>query len=355
MGEPSLLVEVEDAMASRSVARRGETLRKVTDLFVDSAERYNQQQVALFDDVLGRLADSTDNTAKAELSQRISTVANAPANLVDRLACDESFEVAQHVLANSTQVSEARIAELASSKGRRHMLAIASRKQLAEQITDTLLKRADPQVVRTVATNGGAKVSEKGFETLSDLAKADASLAEVVVQRQDIPHKHFRTLIAMAPRAVQDRLAAQNPRLAERIRHAIAEAEEESRPVARDYTGAKETVDSLFKNKMLDDETVHDFAKAEQFEESVVALAVLCGLTIGPAVKLMTDEPISTLLIAARAAELTWPTVKALMLLKTAGHSSPQDIEDARMNFIRLNPMTAKQGLKFYKQRVSQS
>lgn len=355
MGDPAFLVEVEDAIATRSASGRGETLRKVTDLFVGGAERLNEQQVAVFDDVLVRIVELTDTAAKAELSERLSTIANAPVNVVDRLANDDSIEVAQPVLANSNRVSEARLAELAATKGRRHMLAIAGRQQLGEQITDALLRRGDHQVARTVATNAGARVSEKGYEALVDLAAGDPHLAEFVVQRQDIPPRHFRTLIAMAPEPVQQRLASTNPRLAERIRQAIAEAQEAAQPVQRDYTRAKETVDALAKTEMLDDDTVHDFAKAEQFEESVVALAVLTGLTIEPTARLLTSEPVSTLLIAARSAELTWPTAKALMLLRTAGHSSPQDIEDARMNFVRLNPVTAKQGLKFYKQRTGQS
>jgi uncharacterized protein (DUF2336 family) len=348
--------EVDDAIAKRSASRRGETLRKMTDLFVGGAERYSDAQVALFDDVLGRLASSTDTTAKAELSERLSIVNNAPAKLINQLATDDAFEVAQPMLANSTRVSDAVLADVAANKGRRHMLAIAGRRQVGANITDVLLKRADPQVVQTVASNAGAQVSEKGYDTLADLAANDPHLAEFVVQRQDIPHRHFRTLIAMAPEAVQQRLAATNPRLAERIRQVVAEVSQEAaQKVQRDYTHANETVDALAKAQILDDEVVHDFAKAGQFEESVVALAMLTGLTIEPAARLMTSEPLNTLLIAARAIELTWPTVRALMLLRTGGHSSPQDIEDARINFIRLSTVTAKQGLKFYKQRVGQT
>jgi hypothetical protein len=68
----------------------------------------------------------------------------------------------------------------------------------------------------------------------------------------------------------------------------------------------------------------------------------------------LLTEPVDALLIAAKSADLTWPTAKCLLLLRTAGHSAPQDIEDARMNFIRLKPETAKQGIKFYKLRASQ-
>jgi uncharacterized protein (DUF2336 family) len=356
-GDPSLLAELEGAMKSRSASGRGETLRRVTDLFVGGASRFNDQQVALFDDVIGRLADATDTTAKAELSERLSAVDNAPVNVVHQLAADDSIEVASPVLTNSKRLDETKLADIAASKGRRHMMAIASRRVLGELVTDALLKRGDSQVVRTVATNVGAKVSEKGFEKLVGLAADDPHLAEFVVQRQDIPHRHFRTLIDMAPEAVQQRLASTNPRLAERIRQAIAEAEQEKvQAVTRDYTKAKEIVAPLAKAQTLGDDIVFEFAKNSQFEEVVVSLAVLTGMTIDPAARLLTSEPTNTLLIVSRALSLTWPTVKALVGLRNAGHIvAPQDLEDIRMQFIRLNPETAKQGLKFYKMRASQS
>ena len=355
IGDPSLLAEIEGAMASRSASGRGDTLRKVTDLFVGGAAKFNDQQVALFDDVIGQLADSTDTPAKAELSQRLSSVDNAPVNTVHRLAADDAIDVAQPILANSSRLDETKLADIAATKGRRHMLAIAGRRQLGERVTDALLKRGDQQVVRTVATNGGAKVSEKGYEKLVDLATSDPHLAESIVARQDIPHRHFRTLIALAPEPVQQRLASTNPRLAERIRQAIAEADEEkAQAVHHDYTHAKETVAVMAKAQTLGDDVVFEFAKNGQFEEAVVALAVLTGMTIDPASRLLTSEPTNTMLIVARAASLTWPTVKALIVLRNAPHLvAPQDLEDARMSFIRLNPETAKQGLKFYKLRAA--
>lgn len=51
----SLIVELESAVQGSSHARRVETLRRVTDLFFTAADRYTEEQVGLFDDVLGRL------------------------------------------------------------------------------------------------------------------------------------------------------------------------------------------------------------------------------------------------------------------------------------------------------------
>jgi len=357
VGKPSLIAELEDALASRSDDKRTQTLQKVTDLFIGNAPNYSEEQVALFDNVIGRLADGSDVSAKAELSGRLASIDNAPINVVRSLAADDLIDVAGPVLAQSNRINDAQLADLAATKGRRHMLAIAGRQDLSEQVTDALLTRSDQHVARAVATNVSARVSEKGYATLVDIAAGDASFAECVVQRQDIPQRHFRTLIALAPEAVQRRLAATNPRLAERIRQAINEAEQEKpKEIQRDYSQAVATIAALAKEGTLVDETVHGFAKDGRFEEAVAALAVLAALPIDAAGRLFTSEPTDTVLIVAKAVGLTWPTAKSLLLLRTSGRSlSPGDLDSAKQNFVRLGPVMAKQGLHRYKSRTVQS
>jgi uncharacterized protein (DUF2336 family) len=353
-GNTSLMGDLERAMATRSGQRRSDTLRKVTDLFIENAPSYGSDHVMLFDDVMGRLVEDGDVAAKAELSERLASIDNAPPKLVDRLAADDMIDVAGPVLASSNRLSERQLAAIAASKSRRHLMAIAGRRNLSGQVTDTLLARGDGQVARTVATNAGAALSDKGYDKLAELAASDPSLAECLVVRADIPHRHFRTLVAIAPEPVRRRLANTNPRLAERIRQAIVEAEQENaQAVQRDYARAKATVKSLLDAGGLTDEAVLGFAKAGQFEETVVALAVLVRLSIDAVSRLMTSEPTDTVLIAAKAAGLTWPTVKHLVVLRTAARASPDDLESARLNFLRLKPETARAGLLLYKTRIA--
>ena len=47
-----LLGEVEDAMASGSLARRGKIVRHITDLFIVGSTQCSDQEIELFDDVL---------------------------------------------------------------------------------------------------------------------------------------------------------------------------------------------------------------------------------------------------------------------------------------------------------------
>ena len=50
-----LIAELEEAVRSGSAEKRVETLRRITDLFLGEADRLNDAQVGVFDDVLGAL------------------------------------------------------------------------------------------------------------------------------------------------------------------------------------------------------------------------------------------------------------------------------------------------------------
>jgi uncharacterized protein (DUF2336 family) len=347
--------DLENAVAAHSAERRSETLRKVTDLFAGRAAQFSEEQVALFDGVIDRLAQDADVAARTELSARLAAIDNAPVATVARLANDDAIAVAGPVLKGSARLSETQLAALAATRSQGHLQAIAGRRGLGAPVTDALLTHGDGHVVRAVAGNSSARLSESGFDRMAELAGRDPRLAECVVARADIPSRHLRTLATLLPEPVRQRLAANNPQLAERIRAAVAQAAEDAaHAVRRDYSPARETVAAMAKAGTLGDASVMEFAKAGQFEETVVALAALVRLPIALSERLLLTEPVDTLLIAAKSADLTWPTVKCLLLLRTASHLSPQDIEDARMNFIRLKPETAKQGIKFYKLRATQ-
>src|ERR1700684_3045884 len=93
----SLISELEDAIQSGSKDKRVDSLRRITDLFVSDANRLNDQQIEVFDDVLGHLIKRIEGKALAELSRRLSPINNAPIEIVRRLARDDDITVAEPV------------------------------------------------------------------------------------------------------------------------------------------------------------------------------------------------------------------------------------------------------------------
>src|SRR5260221_7605711 len=99
MGAPaSLLPELEEVVQHGSAEKRAETLRRITSLFLESAPKFNDDHVALFDDVIGCLIEEIEAKALAELALRIAPVANAPAGVVRKLAKSDDIAVAGPML-----------------------------------------------------------------------------------------------------------------------------------------------------------------------------------------------------------------------------------------------------------------
>ena len=101
----SLLDELQTTLAHGTVARRVETLRRVTDLFINGAVDYSDEQIGLFDDVFQCLIEHIETSAKALLANRLAPIDTAPPLTIRALAFDDLIEVAAPVL---SQVGAAR-------------------------------------------------------------------------------------------------------------------------------------------------------------------------------------------------------------------------------------------------------
>src|SRR3954468_8897435 len=183
----SLIIELEDAMRSGETARRVDTLRRVTDLFLSGAERFSDEQVQLFDDIIGSLINHIEGLALAELGEQLAPVDNAPVRVIRQLARHDEIAVSGPVLSRTERLVESDLVEIAETKSQAHLLAISGRRQLAIPITDVLVRRGDTKVARKVAGNFGATFSERSFDMLVERAGQDGTLAEKIVQRSDIP------------------------------------------------------------------------------------------------------------------------------------------------------------------------
>ena len=188
MSEPRVLIaELDSTLQRVSSSQQLVMLRRVTDLFVNGAGAFADEHVAVFDDVIGRLMDKVDRQALAELSNRLASIGNAPANVVERLARHDDIAIAGPLLQKSDVVKDQTLTEVAGSKGERHLAAIAGRAQLSEAVTDVLVGRCTVDTVRKVTENNGASLSEVGFVKLINRAKTDKALATAIESRTDLP------------------------------------------------------------------------------------------------------------------------------------------------------------------------
>jgi uncharacterized protein (DUF2336 family) len=349
----SLIPELERVIQQGSADKCAEMLSGITSLFLSGAGQFNEDHVALFDAVFARLIDDIETRARAELSERLAPVENAPPKLVRRLANDDDISVAAPMLELSPRLVDADLRDIAGSKGQQHLLAISVRQAISEAVTDVLVQRGDRDVIKTVVDNQGARLSEKGFSTLVERAADDGVLAEKVGQREDIPPRLFRTLLFQATEVVQQRLLTKaRPETAAEIRRVLAKVSEEigaKAPAPRDYTEAKAAVIALKQQAKLGEPSLLSFAKDGHFEETVAALAALTSVPVETVERLMAGDRPDPVLILCKGAGFGWQTVRAIILVRPGVKGkSNQSIEAAYANFERLSPSTAQRVTRFW-------
>jgi len=354
--QDSLIDQLENVLASKNLSKRGEVLRRVTDLFIHGSGSFSEEQIELFDGVMSTLVESVELAARAAFGSRLAGVADAPGRVIRKLAFDEAIEVAAPVLTHSARLDEATLVEGARTRGQGHLLAISGRSVLTEAVTDVLVDRGNEEVVVSTAGNCGAKFSTAGMSTLVKKAQQSGDLALCIWSRPDIPRRDLLKLFAQASETVRGRLEAANPRQAALIRSAVADASEEIQATARagshEHARALTDVRSLHALGQLDEPALLGFARNGNFDKTAVALSLMCGLPIGLVERALVQSETEQVLILAKAIELSWETTKAILTLHATRGGLTQDWLDQRFaSFLRLQPKTAKTALQFYRLR----
>src|ERR1700742_1450109 len=350
----SLLDELQNTLAHGTVARRVETLRRVTDLFINGAVDYSNDQIELFDDVFQCLMHHIETAAKALLSNRLAPVDRAPPLTIRALALDDLIEVAAPVLSKSERLDDDALIETARNKSQAHLMAISTRRVLSGAVTDVLVLRGNDEVIQSTVNNPGAEFSERGFTRLVNRAEGDDNLATCIGLRPTIPRHLYLKLIAKASATVRARLEAANPQQAEEVPTAVREATQRARSatsaVSKETAIAHALVKSLYEDGRLDEHQVTLFAEAGKFDETNAAVAALSNVPVAIAETMMVEAPSEGVMILAKVSGMSWSTVRAIIEMRdNLLGGEPTNLQTCRDTYERLRPSTAQQVLRFHR------
>ena len=349
----NLLDELQTTLAHGTVARRVETLRRVTDLFINGAVDYSNDQIALFDDVFQCLMTHIEASARALLADRLAPIDAAPPLTIRALAFDDLIEVAAPVLSQS-RLDDDTLIETARNKSQAHLMAISMRRVLSGAVTDVLVLRGNDEVIQNTINNPGAEFSERGFTRLVDRAEGDDNLASCIGLRPTMPRHLYLKLIAKASVTVRERLEAAHPQRAGEVPTAVREATRLARSapsaITRDTAIAHALVKSLYEDGRLDEHQVTAFAEAGKFDEANAAIAALANVSVSIAENMMVETRAEGVMILAKVSGMSWSTVKAIIEMRDdLSGLEPSDMESCKATYERLRPSTAQQVLRFHR------
>lgn len=353
---PPLLPELDDIVKGASPQKRADAMLKISGLFREGAGQFRPQHVDLFDGILTGLVLNTDINARAELAAQMADLANAPPMLINKLVRDDEIKIAGPLLRASPLIDEDTLTDIARNKGQPHLLAMSVRASLSPPVTDVILRRGEREVIRSVAGNEGAAFSPIGYSSLVKRAADDGVLAISLGQRSDLSQTHLKQLMNSSVDLVRRRLfEAASPARKAAINQVLDDMPgvEAIETPQRDFNQAQRAILALHRTGRLDEAKVFELAKDYKYDATVAALAMMTGVKISIVDHLMTGDRHDPILIMGKSLDFDWPTVKALIVLRSGVARVPASstFEEARGNYERLVPVTAQRVLNFWKSR----
>jgi uncharacterized protein (DUF2336 family) len=350
----SFLIELEDAVSRGTPESCLRALWHATDILI--AGRYSEEQIATFGEVINRLAVEIEHSARAELSNKLAPSSNAPPSTVNKLAFDDSIDVAEPVLRQSEQIDTKALIATARTKSQQHLLAISKRKSLSDAVTDVLVVRGSPEVVTSVAANAGARFSGLGFLHLLQRSEDDSVLAEQLGLRKDIPRHLFQQLIAKASDEVKRKLATERPDMGDLIHNVVIDLtgtiHAKFGPASKNYFAAKRMVGKLHQYGDLNEDRVFEFAHSLKFNETAVALSLMCDVPVDVVERALVDANREAVLILAKALDFSWATTMSLLFLGAPNYRiTAGELERMKSDFQKLNVETSSHVLSVYRSR----
>ena len=293
-----------------------QVLEEAADLFLSNVDRLSDSQIGAVDGVLSHLIGRVDASTVVHLSEALAPINRAPRQAIRKLAFHQDPLVAAPVLRCSPCLSEADLLEIAKGCSQQHLLAISDRKILNEALTDALLRFGDVNVSNALARNAGARFSECGYATLVGRAERDERLAEKLGLRLDIPGSLLRELLGKVADVVRARfLTAPRPVVKEKAKGSVAAVTEPAR-VTRpkiDYAPVQAEIVALNRTGKLNDSTVNRFAVRQEYAHVVAAIALKADVKIEAIEPLLDSDRVYGLIVACKAARLTWSTTTMIV------------------------------------------
>ena len=173
--------------SSQDANDRNLLAESLSELVLASGRSLSEAEQDLVFDIVRQIIHDVEMRVRRLLADKLAARDNTPHDLVMTLANDV-IEVAYPILTKSKVLQDGDLISLILEHTARHQLAITQRETISPQVSDQLVDTGDPEVIRSLLDNSGAKISEKTFEELVDQSQTMVDLQGSLARRADLPN-----------------------------------------------------------------------------------------------------------------------------------------------------------------------
>jgi uncharacterized protein (DUF2336 family) len=331
-------------------------LENISHLFLSSAGRLSERETALMSDILGKLVHEVEMSVRRELSERLADVDVAPHDLVVTLANDE-IEVAGPVLMRSGVLRDSDLIEIIKARTHEHMLAVAGRDALSEDVSDAIVDGGDDNVIEVLLRNQDAQMSRHAMEYIVDQSKRIDRFQQPLLRRADLPHDLAHRMFWWVSAALRDYILKSHTVDEVVIDDFIRDSTETVLArMQREWPGntaAQRLIRRMAETGELTVKFLVNAVRQGQLQVFTAGLAWLCHLDLGTAQRIVLDPGGEPLAVACRAMGLERADFASVFMLTRkpgAGNEAALTINPVLAMFDSVDESNAKRALAYWRE-----
>lgn len=204
-------------------AVRAELASKVAQLTAPDGRGAQEKAQRFVEEALELLARDQATRVRRILAEALKSVADAPPQVIQRLARDAEDVVACPILEFSPLLSEEDLLEIIASSGVSNRLcAISRRSNLGEAISDAIVQRKDRKAVTELLANGSAQIREETLDRLIDGSMQETTWQPPLIERPMLSSRAVKKLAGFVADSLLKKLQSRSD-LDQQTAEAVAE------------------------------------------------------------------------------------------------------------------------------------
>lgn len=322
-----------DLLLSRDddVAVRFNLAEKIAQLIPGLNEAELDKVHELAHRVLELLVKDQATRVRRILSETLKDIANAPPEIIRRLARDVDLVVCAPVLEHSTVLTDEDLLEIITSGPVLGALSVISkRKNISEDLSDAIFFSEDIDAIGIMLGNKSAQIREDTLDRIVERARDIEPWHEPLVGRPTLSRKAVLRLAEYVSDNLLDTLALRSDlgdNVAEAVREEFErrmEAAERSRN--RDEGGPPgERAKKLHDHGELDDKAVREASQGGETEFVKAALVLKSGLHVNTVAQILDVASVKGVVALCWKADLSMQT--AVLVQKRIAKIPPREVQ----------------------------
>ncbi|WP_420549970.1 DUF2336 domain-containing protein [Curvivirga sp.] len=201
----SSLTELVDIARDDTPESRNMLISSINNICLASGREMSAREKDLIYDIVAQLLQAVELQVRENLAASLAEQQDVPKELVLALANDV-IDVARPVILKSKILEDQDLIQLILEKAEQHQLAVSSRPDISEDVSETLVETQNVEVITSLLHNDSANIYTETIDKLVDDSQDVENYQEALIKRKELHQDMAKRMYGFVGDALKEHL-----------------------------------------------------------------------------------------------------------------------------------------------------